>query len=58
MISYIRNEMHNQFLSDKISNDYYGMYNSISSAIQDFMAENVDSLSGKKYFFWIDLDQD
>ena len=24
MISYIRNEMHNQFLSDKISNEYYG----------------------------------
>ena len=67
MISYNKNEMqikiediytHNQFLSDKISNDYYGMYNSISSAFQDFMAENVDSLIGKKYFFQIDLDYD
>ena len=67
MIAYNRNELqiqiedilkHNQFLSEKISSDYYGMYNHLTSAFKIFMEENVDSSSGKKYFFLINLNQE
>ena len=65
MITYNRSELqiqisdiskHNQFLSDKITSDYYGVFNNICSAFNTFMEDKVDSSSGKKYFFRINLD--
>ena len=48
---------HSQVLSEKVKNDYYGIYSSFSSAFRTFMAENVDSTSGREYYLIIDLDQ-
>ena len=67
IIAYKRNELHiqiediikhNQFLREKMSSDYYGMFNHLSSAFKIVMEENVDSSSGKNYFFLINLDQE
>ena len=66
MISYSRKVMdieiddiqkHNQFLSDEVRKDYYGLYNSLTSAFRNFMADKVDSTSGKEYHILIDLDK-
>ena len=63
MIIYNRNVMqiqmedilkHNQFLSDEIRNDYYGVFNSLTTAFRNFMHDNVDSTSEKEYHILLD----
>jgi hypothetical protein len=63
MIIYNRNVMqiqmedilkHNQFLSDEIRNDYYGVFNSLTTAFRNFMHDNVDSTSEQEYHIILD----
>ena len=47
-------QKHNQFLSDKVKEDFYGLFNSLTFAFRSFMQDNVDSTSGKEYHILID----
>ena len=47
-------QKHNQFLSDKVKEDFYGVFNSLTFAFRSFIQDKVDSNSGKEYHILID----
>jgi hypothetical protein len=41
---------HNQFLSERVRNDYHGVFSSFTSGLRTFLAENIDGTRGKEYY--------